>query len=460
MNRSGVCVLLCGCALFAALSARAADGDLDATFGAGGVVLDSSVYPNYPGLAVQPDGRLVTCDSGIAPNNRSYDFYVRRYEADGAPDTSFGDGGLATIGFVDGDNEFDDACSAVAVQGDGKIVLAGIRETPGFPLPTYAQFAVARLDASGALDTTFGAGSGRTSFAFAGFDGGGTATSVILDPQGRIVVAGAAWVPQTNEDFAIARLLPDGALDATFGSESQVTADFAVADIVEAIAIDAAGRILATGIAGNDAVVLRLTPDGARDDAFGVDGVSRAGLDALPSHSGFGYGLIVDRLGRIVVAGAAGSFNAGVPRQDMMAARFLPDGSLDGTFGTAGVATVVFDLADAGGGADAAFSIAETSDGLVLAGQAEYGDSGNSLAAVARLDERGALDATFGIGGKQTYAFGDGDPMTDTQWLGKAALQGGRVVATGGFVTNSASPARGDILVRLTNDRIFNATFD
>jgi len=448
--------LCAGCALLVAVSAQAADGDLDAGFGLGGVVLDSSVYPNYPGLAVQADGRLITCDTGIALDNIGYDFYVRRYEPNGALDTSFGTGGLATIGFVDGDGyPFDDECTAVAVQADGRIVLAGTRVTPGFPLPTYAQFAVARLDATGTLDTTFNAGTGRVSFAFAGFSHGGSAHAVAIDSQGRIVVAGGAIEPQTNEDFAIARLLPDGTFDGTFGVGGQVTLNFSTYDVVEAVAFDASRRVLVTGIGGNDSTVVRLLENGTRDATFGDDGVAHAGV------VGYSRGVIVDHLGRIVVTGGNYGANSALPSMDLMAARFLPDGSLDTAFGAGGVATVAFDLADAGGGADDAFAVTEMSDGrLVLVGEAEYGDYGNDIAAIARLDPNGALDATFGTGGKHVYEFGNGDATADSQWLGNVALQGGRVVATGGFVSNSASPTRGDILVRLDNDRIFMAAFD
>jgi uncharacterized delta-60 repeat protein len=455
MSKTGLGILLSGCALLAA-RAMAADGDLDATFGTGGFVVDSSVYPNYPGLAVQADGRIVTCDTGIALDHLGYDFYVRRYEPDGALDTSFGIDGLATVGFVDDDGyPYDDECTAVAIQADGRIVLAGDRVTPGFPLPTYGQWAVARLDANGALDATFGAGTGRISFAFTGFTHGGSAHAVAIDADGRIVVAGGAIEPQTNEDFAIARLLSDGSFDDTFGTGGEVTMNFSTYDVVLAVAFDTSQRVLLTGI-GTGAFVVRLLEDGTHDATFGDDGVASAATVI-----GYSRGLVVDHLGRIVVTGGNYGVNTTVPSMDMMAARFLPDGSLDASFGVDGVATVPFDLADAGGGADDAFTIAEMSDGrLVLVGEAEYGGQSNHLAAAACLDEHGALDATFGSGGRHIYAFGNGGPNVDTQWLANVSLQGGRIVATGGFVGNGGATLSGDIIVRLDNDRIFASAFD
>ena len=175
MNKVAVRTLWLACAV--ATGARGADGDLDASFGVGGVVLDPTAFANYPGFAMQSDGRLILCDTRIASTS-GYDFYVARFDANGAPDATFGEGGAVLIAFGSGIDDFDDSCDAVAVQADGKIVLAGTRVTPGFPLPTFAEFAVARIEADGAPDTTFGAGTGTTHFAFAGFDQGGGAHTI------------------------------------------------------------------------------------------------------------------------------------------------------------------------------------------------------------------------------------------------------------------------------------------
>lgn len=455
MNKVAVRTLWLACAV--ATGARGADGDLDASFGVGGVVLDPTAFANYPGFAMQSDGRLILCDTRIASTS-GYDFYVARFDANGAPDATFGEGGAVLIAFGSGIDDFDDSCDAVAVQADGKIVLAGTRVTPGFPLPTFAEFAVARIEADGAPDTTFGAGTGTTHFAFAGFDQGGGANAVAVDAQGRIVVAGYASGTR-NTDFAVVRLLPDGTLDPAFGTGGLVTVDFGTYDTARAVVIDDSQRTLVTGIADSDAAVVRLLADGSRDPAFGDAGIAHAGFDRLPAHSGWANGLVVDHRGRIVVAGAASIYDVTAPVLDMGIARFLDDGSLDASFGSSGIATVPFDLADAGGGADVAFGVVEASDGrIVLAGSAEYGANGYGLAAAARLDESGTPDASFGQAGKAAFDFGAGD--SDDQWFNKPLLQGGRVVVAGGLIVWGGASPGGDLLVRLENDRIFAAAFE
>ena len=137
-------------------SAQAADGDLDPSFGTDGFRITgiTDAYSIVPlGMAVQPDGKIVACGGeGTYP---AVDFYVARFTADGELDASFSFDGRTTIDF--GGNT--DICNGLAIQTDGKIVVAGSTQPDGDP---NVDFAVARLNADGTLDTaTFGAGTGK-----------------------------------------------------------------------------------------------------------------------------------------------------------------------------------------------------------------------------------------------------------------------------------------------------------
>src|SRR5207248_10643108 len=120
-------------------------GTLDPSFGTGGKVIQNDIP--FEAVAVQTDGKVV------AVGSRSNDFVVARYNTDGSLDTTFGTGGIKTIDFALGNGD-DDFASDVAVQADGKIVVVGTASTAA----NGDDFAIARLNADGSLDTSFGTG--------------------------------------------------------------------------------------------------------------------------------------------------------------------------------------------------------------------------------------------------------------------------------------------------------------
>jgi uncharacterized delta-60 repeat protein len=241
-------------------AAVAAAGDLDATFGSGGKVTTdlSGFNDRASAIAVQPDGKIVVAGTTnvFAPASA---FLVTRYNADGSLDQGFGIGGKATA--VDGGN-----ASALAVQADGKIVVAG---------SAHGDFALARFTTSGALDAGFGAGGQVTTDFFGRND---SAAAVAIDGNGRIVVAGIARASDLP-DFALARYNSDGSLDVTFGTGGTVTTDyFGRNDGASAVAVDGSGKIVAAGFAFSgpfpsvEFALARYNPDGSRDATFGTDG--------------------------------------------------------------------------------------------------------------------------------------------------------------------------------------------
>src|SRR5439155_10672104 len=141
------------------------------------------------------------------------DFALARYNADGSVDLTFGSGGRVVTDFGG-----DDAAFALAVQPDGKIVVAGVSTGGG-----SMDFALARYDSDGALDATFGSG-GRVVTDLGGQD---EAFALVVQPDGRLVAAGASTAAGNLDlDFALARYNTVGTLDATFGAAGQVVTGF------------------------------------------------------------------------------------------------------------------------------------------------------------------------------------------------------------------------------------------
>jgi uncharacterized delta-60 repeat protein len=371
-------------------AAVAAPGDLDPTFGSGGkVTTDFGGSDGASAVTIQSDGRIVaTGSSGGA------DFALARYNADGSLDASFGGGGRVTTDFGSSD-----AASALAIQSDGKIVVAG-RGGGG-------DFALARYNADGSLDASFGSG-GRVTTNFGGFD---SALGVALQADGRIVAAGGGG---PGSDFALARYDAGGSLDTSFGSGGTVTTNVTAFEAATAVAVQADGKIVTTGSTFSSGfqqfALVRYNADGSLDSGFGAGGIVTTDFGL---GSGFGGALVVQSDGRIVAAGRAGT--------DLLVARYNADGSPDASFGSGGKVTTDF------GGTlfDAAFGVAVQSNGKILAAGTPFGGPSPDFA-LARYNADGSLDATFGSAGKVTTDFGGFDVAFGVQ------LQAdGKIVAAG-----------------------------
>jgi len=215
-----------------------ANGSVDATFGAGGVVAPVfSAQESTQGLALQPNGRIVVI--GIAFDQPASELSLARLLSNGSLDATFGVNGKVFL------SDFVAVPNAVAVQPDGRLIVAGTVLSGG-----AADFAVWRFEPNGQLDASFGTG-GRVFTDFGGFE---EARDIALQPDGRIVAAGFT---QRNGDpkstnFAVARYLATGELDASFGSGGLVITDFfGEPDSANAVAIQPAGGIVLAGVAGN-----------------------------------------------------------------------------------------------------------------------------------------------------------------------------------------------------------------
>ena len=401
--------------------AQAAAGDLDPTFGIGGMVMTDLNHSTdiANAVAVQADGKLVVVGESYKQNDFSgEDFVVTRYNPDGTPDTTFGRGGKVRTDFPG----LAAVPSSVVIQPDGKIVVAG----GAFPLFTFlGNFELVRYNPNGSLDRSFGSGGIVTTT----FPEGSYASAVALQPDGKIIAAGTVFVDfiigeSSNTDFALARYNSDGSPDATFGNGGQVSTDFVgLEDDAFSVLIQPDGKIVAVGSANNpatyyDFAAVRYLSNGTIDTTFGVAG--KVSTDFGDQNFDRARSAALQPDGRIVAAGFAISQNGGV--QNFAVARYTSTGVLDTTFSGDGKNQIDF-----GDCCQSANKVLLQSDGkIITVGYANTEDSDSDFL-LARLSSRGSLDAAFGVGGKVRTSFGDLNGGAN----GAALQSDGKIVAVG-----------------------------
>jgi uncharacterized delta-60 repeat protein len=189
------------------------DDSLDPTFGSGGkVTTDFGAVEQAMALAIQSDGRLIAAGERSTEGDEIRDIVLARYNWNGTLDVSFGVAGKVTT-----DLGSNDVARALVIQGDGRIVVAGNSGTP-----SSSRFALVRYNTNGTLDGGFGSGG----TVFTTFTGADRANALVVQSDGRLVAAGQSSL-STDDDFALARYNRDGTLDTRFGSGGKVTTDFA-----------------------------------------------------------------------------------------------------------------------------------------------------------------------------------------------------------------------------------------
>jgi uncharacterized delta-60 repeat protein len=390
MRRGVVSVaLMCAAVLGGPARAHATSaGTLDPAFGVGGRVAVRDVSQLGSAVVIQPDGRIVVAggpSTGITLN---------RYLADGTPDATFGTGGLVTTPFA----QTTRATSAV-LQADGKIVVAGSSVTPD------NFFALVRYLPNGSLDLGFDS-DGRVTTDFPGLDD--YAFALALEPDGKLVAAGTS-----TTEFALARYLTDGSLDAGFGTGGLVTTAFPAASAeAHAVVVQPDGTIVAAGFASGQLALARYLANGTLDTTFGTGGR----VTTTVGTSAEARALVRQADGKLVVAGRA--FD-GI--ESFVLARYDVNGSPDVGFGTGGVVTTSFELP-----AQANALVADPDGKLVAAGAVLFFPFGFAL---ARYLPDGSLDAGFGAGGRTTTFVGhDGQAA-----MALARQPDGRLVAAGDY---------------------------
>jgi len=359
-----------------------ANGTIDTSFGGGDGKVQTDFSPKVDqavSVAVQADGKIVVAGgSNLNGTNFNSRFALARYNSDGTLDTSFGTGGKVTTDF----SLHQDFATGVAIQADGKIVAAGLANNHS----NFGRFALARYNSNGTLDTSFGTG-GKVETAFpGGFNGGWAAGwgGVQLQADGKIVQAGEmlqSFSPYRST-FALARFSTNGTLDTSFSGDGKVTTDFTSGgDYISGAAIDGSGNIVAAGeanLAGKDSQAAL-----ARYTSAGLLDTTFNGTGkVLTNYGPFGdaaFGVAIDGSSNIVTGGEVGGGSSN-PR--FAVSRYLSTGALDTTFGTGGKV-----FTDFGPNTDFADMVAIQSTGrIVAAGVAGVG-SGNSKFALAGYED-------------------------------------------------------------------------
>lgn len=369
----------------------AGDVILDAGFGAGGRVLP--VFPGQPSIdsagegrcvAVQADGKIVLAGQSLAGGTRR--IAVLRFLADGQPDASFGTGGVATLASPYGD----DQAAAVRLLDDG-ILVAGRTSNGG-----TSNMLLLRLNADGSPDTGFGTG-GRVETDFDGADD--AAHAVTVDSLGRLVVAGMA-----TEDgipaAAVLRLLADGSPDTSFGSSGRAV--FSILGVAAAegrgVIVQSGGRIVVGGHArlstSERFALFAFTSAGAPDTGFGTDGYALTAVGTGSNVQSRGQSLVELTGGQLLLAGTGTV--SGSPRAAL--ARYTAAGILDTSFGTGGSV-----LGSAGSGETSGRGVIQQADGSLLV--AATLTSTTVRFAALKYTTNGSLDTSFGSSGIALTAF-------------------------------------------------------
>ena len=350
-------------------------------------------------VAVQPDGKLVLAGTSSAPAEDRASFALSRYAADGSLDPGFGGDGTVTTDF----GSFADGASDVLVQPDGRIVAVGsaVRESDD-------RLAVARYLPDGALDPSFG-GDGSVSIAEArGFNGCLTPASVALQPDGRLVVAGTEGCGGEAgfTKLLVVRLQPDGRLDGSFDGDGRKSFDFGPCAFGNAVALQLDGKIIVAGGDGNcyeergPFRVARLNADGTFDHRFGRRGRQQV---RFPAPSAWVDDVMLDTQGRIVLVGSAGGRTRSRRfRFTFALARLTPAGALDRRFGRRGIW-----MAPRPGRRDTYASAgALLRDGRIVVVGTRSPFSKHPDSRIALYRQEGALDRSFRRGGAGRVGFG------------------------------------------------------
>jgi uncharacterized delta-60 repeat protein len=353
-----------------ALARYNSDGSLDPSFGSGGRV--TTAFPQgeseITAMALQQDGKIVAAgDTGGGANHGV--MAVARYNPDGTLDQAFGTAGQATVDFGAGFH----TAYAIGIQPDGKIVLAGTASLlpPSF---TASQFGLARLNPNGTLDPGFGNGGlviGPSMNAVNGFRG------LAVLPDGKIVASGFSGPTRPLSHWTVVRYHANGGLDTGFGIDGAVTTDALGLNASGRSALVLAdGKLIVAGIAfldqGDPTIGLaRYNTDGTLDVSFGSGGQVTT---PFPGGAAFGTAATLQPDGKILVTGEFQSTPTDSSTRDFALARYNSDGSLDQGFGVGGLVTTDFNSLY-----DEAWGVAVQPDGnIVVAGESQKTPDPNS----------------------------------------------------------------------------------
>ena len=363
-----------------------APGELDTSFSNDGLVVTDFNQGTDIAEAVMTDdqGRILVAGTASGSGGTKY-FAVTRYDANGALDTSFGNGGRATTTFYGGA----DTARDMLIDRSGRIVVAGRVANANTSTNGSYDLGLIRYTANGVLDSSFGA-SGKAKVDVA--NGNDEGWAIALDSNDNLLIAGGTNGSNSSSDISLVRLTEAGIVDiANFGTGGQVTTDInGRADAAYAMAIDSQGRIiLASRSSSSDSAynfaLTRYSASGVLDTAFGNNGIV---ITDFNGRNDYPHGITVDSQDNILVVGRTSVVSQG---DDVALVRYSSsDGAIDASFGDNG--QVLLDLS---GRSDAGYDLQlDAAGNIVVTGRAD------GQLALLRLQANGEPDVSFGAGGR------------------------------------------------------------
>lgn len=420
-----------------------ADSSIDTTFGANGRAYAGFgfVGPVPIRVALQADGKILAVASIFTDSNSldAADFLLVRFNSNGSVDTSFGNNGAVSTDFVGKT----DLATAVVVQPDGKIVVAGgTGQTFTFgDFESLPDLAIARYNSNGTLDASFN-GNGKLTADLG--SNNEQAQGVVIQADGKIVVAGFNVLARYNSvgtldaqftsliearalalqpdgkfvtagafsgSFAIARYNSTGTPDTGFDGDGRAVTDFGPTDIAQSVAIQTDGKMAAFGtdnFSNGKFALYRVNADGSPDTSFDGDGKVTTTITPIFTSNVpprvFGKSLAIQADGRLIGVGLAAN---GLSR-NFTITRYTTNGTLDSTFDGDGIMTPEMFYLD-----DVIQGLGIQSTGKIVAGG---GSAFRVIVAnevdqdfkLARYNTNGQLDSTFGSAGIVKTDFGGG----------------------------------------------------
>jgi uncharacterized delta-60 repeat protein len=357
--------------------ANAQPGTLDSTFVTGGKVIFD--FPEG-GLECynarsQSDGKIICVGNGSRKlGSTDAGIAILRFLKNGLPDSAFGKQGCT---FINSTYYSFQTAYAVAIQTDNKIIVAGYGARGEFEDVNYDMI-IARLTADSKIDSSFGV----NGIAIADYGKGDIAYDIAIQPDGKIIIQGSS-----SGYFNTLRYLPNGTLDASFGGQGYVITQFSGVASGSSVVLQPDGKIIAAGSDFDKLLLVRYMPDGSLDETFGDNGTVRSDLT---NYSDNANDMVLQPDGKIIVGGYITSIIKG----SALLVRYNTNGSLDSSFGNNG-----FTIHTVGYASDAK-SIQLQSDGkIITAGGYNESLKSSGHFTVSRFTKNGTIDSSFGDNG-------------------------------------------------------------
>lgn len=425
------------------------DGKMRIAFDYGAQLVD-----RVEDVAVQDDGKIIVV--GWAQGGTNVDAVVARVLPDGQLDATFGSGGKIRESFDlgGGNNDF---FEAVAIQDDGRIVVAGTVDQP----TGETDMIVVRYLETGARDASFGAGGQR----IVSFDLGGTKNDQARDVKiaaGRILLAGNA-ATATSTNYAIARMDFSGALDVGFDVDGKASFSGSTEASLYAIAVGPFGAPIylvgssISGLGDRGCFVAVLLWNGLLDPTFAGTGLAQLNPDLGGPDDDHCVDVAIQPDGKLIFAMSSTTDSSG--NRDIVLRRTFPNGNLDGAFNVLGEVQIGFDLGTAGNENDSLRGIALAANGEIVVGATVDVAASERVFGFKRVTPAGAIDSGFGVGGTMIISF-DAQAEDDDDMAAITLAPDGRIVAAGAVDVSDSNLDIDFGLARLTNDFIFADGFD